>query len=128
MAVWSAIPLSQVATAARLDAEYYKPDYLTLANSLERMKPITVGAFAYVTDGIHASPDIVEEGGVCYLSAKCVKDNEFALGDTLFISEAKHRANKRTQMKIDDVLLITVGTIGNAAVATIDYRPVASEC
>ncbi|HVT58930.1 MAG TPA: hypothetical protein VHR45_11060 [Thermoanaerobaculia bacterium] len=76
-----------------------------------------------MTDGIHAAPDVVEEGGVRYLSAKCVKDNVFALGDALRISGSQHSANPRTSLRENDVLITTVGTIGNAAVVQPDILP-----
>lgn len=123
MAAWSEISLSQVGKASRFDAEYFRPAYLALVEALDKKKPSRIGDFAFVTDGIHASPDVVEEGGIRYLSAKCVKDNDFAIGDTLQISSEQHAANKRTQMKRDDVLVTTVGTIGNAAVVTDDLLP-----
>jgi hypothetical protein len=71
----------------------------------------------------HGSPDAVEEAGVRYLSAKCVKDNDFALGDALQISDAQHVANPRTALRVEDVLITTVGTIGNAAVVQKETVP-----
>jgi hypothetical protein len=82
-----------------------------------------VDSFADVTDGIHASPDWVDEGGVIYLSAKCVKDNYFVLSDAGQISQEQNRANPRTQARAGDVLLTTVGTIGNAAVVQEESLP-----
>ena len=123
MAMWSAIARATVRAVSRLDAEYFRPDYLQLSKTLDSRNPNYIGDFAFVTDGIHASPDAVEEGGIRYLSAKCVKNNDFAIGDTLFISAAQHNSNKRTQMIEGDVLVTTVGTIGNAAVVTNDLLP-----
>ena len=74
MAVWSQVQLNDT-PGLRLDPEYYKPCYLELKAKLEATNPVTVEEFAYVTDGIHNSPDWVENGGVPYLSAKCVKEN-----------------------------------------------------
>jgi type I restriction enzyme S subunit len=45
------------------------------------------------------------------------------LGGTLLISDAQHAANKRTQLRVGDLLLTTVGTIGNAAVVGDDIVP-----
>ena len=81
MAVWSEINLSGLAAGLRLDAEYYQPRYLEDTQKLLDAEASSIGSFAFVTDGIHASPDEVEDGGVSYLSAKSVKDNRFALGD-----------------------------------------------
>jgi type I restriction enzyme S subunit len=123
MAVWSEISNSQLASGHRLDAEYYQPRYLADANKLGKVGLNPIGSFAFVTDGIHSSPDVVEEDGILYLSAKCVKDNTFALVDALHISKAQHAANPRTSLKENDVLITTVGTIGNAAVVQRDILP-----
>lgn len=123
MAVQSAVKLSNLAPGLRLDAEYYQPRYLADARRLSNVPNEPIRRFAAVTDGIHASPDEVEEEGVLYLSAKCVKDNLFALGDALRISESQHAANPRTSLREHDVLITTVGTIGNVAVVQRDLLP-----
>lgn len=115
MAVWSIIQFSQLVDL-RLDSEYYQPINLKLEKLLKAAKPIPISDFAYVTDGIHGSPDWVEENGILYLSAKCVKDNYFSLANAGKISQSQNTLNPRTQARLDDVLLTTVGTIGNAAV------------
>lgn len=124
MAVWSEVRFSELGNGRRLDAEYFKPEYIALSETLSRQGAVSIGDFACVTDGIHASPDVVhQDDGVRYLSAKCVKDNELSISDTLSISYAQHNANVRTQMRVDDVLVTTVGTIGNAAVVTEEVLP-----
>jgi type I restriction enzyme M protein len=123
MAVWSQIQYSKAKEGNRFDAEYYQPSNLSLLAALQKSQPKPLGELAFVTDGIHASPEVVEDGGVRYLSAKCVKDNDFALTDTLFISDQQNAANRRTQLRSGDVLITTVGTIGNAAVVQPDCLP-----
>jgi restriction endonuclease S subunit len=123
MAVWSQIQYSKAKEGNRFDAEYYQPANLSLLAVLQKSQPKPLGELAFVTDGIHASPEVVEDGGVRYLSAKCVKDNDFALADTLFISDQQNAANRRTQLRSGDVLITTVGTIGNAAVVQPDSLP-----
>jgi len=122
MAVWSKTNLSQL-PAFRLDSEYYKPEYTEMHALLMQAGAIPISEFAYVTDGIHASPDWVEEGGVRYLSAMCVKNNEILPDAAGQISEAQNHANPRTQARLNDVLLTSVGTIGNAAVVERDTLP-----
>lgn len=122
MAVWGVIQFSELVNL-RFDPEYYQPSYLELEKSLKAAEPICIDDFAYVTDGIHASPEWVEEGGILYLSAKCVKDNYFVLADAGQVSQSQNKLNPRTQAKIGDVLLTTVGTIGNAAVVDETILP-----
>src|ERR1700674_4460492 len=123
MAVWSITDRAEIAKRERLDAEYFQPEYLRKEEVLQRIPSRALGFLSFVTDGIHASPDVVDEGGVRYLSAKCVKDNEFSLADTLEISRKQDAANTRTRIREGDLLLTTVGTIGNAAVVQPELLP-----
>ncbi len=127
MAVWSILHEPVQAPGTRLDAEYYQPRYLRDIEHLNTFDCRPIHKLAFVTDGIHGSPDEVEDGGVRYLSAKCVKDNDFSIGDTLRISDVQHAANPRTSLAVDDVLVTTVGTIGNSAVVQPDLLPANSD-
>lgn len=122
MVVWSTSNLSQL-PAFRLDAEYYHPDYIRMHNTLMRSNAVPIADFAYVTDGIHASPDWVENDGIRYLSAMCVKDNEILPDAAGMISKQQNVSNPRTQARLNDVLLTSVGTIGNAAVVDEEVLP-----
>jgi type I restriction enzyme S subunit len=127
MAVWSVVKIGSLASGFRMDPEYYQPRYLKDSALIDGLSCKTIVAMAFVTDGIHGSPDEVEEGGVRYLSAKCVKDNDFALGAALHISDAQHATNPRTALRAEDVLITTVGTIGNAAVVQNETVPANSD-
>jgi hypothetical protein len=81
-----------------------------------------IARLATVTDGIHASPEITENG-IRYISAKCVKNNEFVIDGCINISQKQHEANPRTQLREGDVIITTVGTIGNVAVVDDDIMP-----
>src|SRR5690242_17197263 len=109
MGAWSQILLSRT-PGLRFDPEYYQPYYLELLAKLDAANPVTIDSFANVTDGIHGSPEWVEEGGITYLSAKCVKDNYFILTEAGQISQEQNGLNPRTQARVGDVLLTTVGT------------------
>lgn len=124
MAEISIMPFEKIELAARWDAEYYQPQNQSLNAKLISAAPVTISSIAdEVTDGIHASPDWVEAGGITYLSAKCVKDNIFDLSSAGLISKEQNKANPRTQARLNDVLITTVGTIGNSAVVTSDLLP-----
>ena len=103
----------------RADAEYFHPDIVGDIGRLHHYLVERVGDFANVTDGIHSSPDIDDSGsGVVYLSAKSVRNNEITVCGTLNISWEQHKNNKRSSLEPGDVIISTVGTIGNAAVVT----------
>lgn len=122
MAVWSIVQFSKL-TDVRLDPEYYQQKYLDLEYLLNLHNPIYVNSFAFITDGIHNPPERVQENGVVYLTAKCVKENYFSLTDVTSISLNQHLLNPRTQVKVGDVLLTTTGTIGDSAVVQDEIIP-----
>ena len=122
MAVWSNINYSEVQGFNRTDAEFYKPEYQAYFQRLKLHGAERISHFAYITDGIHASPDIME-GGTRYISAKCVKDNEFIIDDCIHISHRQNEQNPRTQLLAGDVIITTVGTIGNVAVVESQITP-----
>lgn len=121
MAVWNEVSVKQL-PYLRFDPEYYQPHYLNTIELLRKANAVPIYTFASVTDGIHASPEWVEDG-VRYLSAKSVKDNYFVLADSGQISHEQDAANPRTRARLNDVLITTVGTIGNAAVVNEDVLP-----
>jgi len=119
----SAVRVSETCSSNRLDAEYYQPHYRELLNRLILANAIPVQEFAYVTDGIHGSPDWADEDGVAYLLAKCVKENHLVLTEAGQISHEQHTSDPRTQAHLNDVLLTCIGTIGAAAVVSQEVLP-----
>src|SRR5207245_2548834 len=111
MAVWSIIETEDVAVPARWDAEYFTPKNLRLAAILGKRKPPKIESFADVTDGIHGSPEWVDEG-VTYLSAKCVREHFVNIQAAGQISNSQDAANPRTRARSGDVVITSVGTIG----------------
>ena len=123
MALASVIKLSELEGARRIDAEYYQPKYLSWMRTLKKGEYKFLEEKAFVTDGIHNSIDYDPESGIRCFSAQYVKDNYFDLSGNTFISHRQHKLNLRTSLKKGDVLISSVGTIGNAAVITEDLLP-----
>lgn len=70
----------------------------------------------FVTDGIHESINFDNQSDVNLISAKSPKENVFDLLNNNFISYEQHNKTSRTNLKKGDVIISTVGTIGNCAV------------
>ncbi len=63
MARWSSVVLSSLGHAHRIEAEYYRPEYLEIALRLEAANAIPVSRFlSYLTDGTHITPKYVSKG------------------------------------------------------------------
>jgi len=119
----SIVESSELEGSTRLEAEYYRPSYLSLMDSLRDASNVQLGNIAFVTDGIHASIDYDDKSKIRCLSAQSVKNNYFDLSANTFISGKQHKINLRTSLKSGDVILSSVGTIGNCAVVTEDILP-----
>lgn len=100
---------------------------MELLAKLKANKCIRLGDDAFITDGIHASIEFVDGTGIKVVSAKHPKDNFFESDSCEEISESQHKANPRTSLKVGDVIVSTVGTIGNAAVVRPNLLPANSD-
>lgn len=117
----SEIKMSELNLEFRIDAEYFLKLYLERRKILEAFGAVTVGDC--VTDGIHTAIDYDEDSPVNLLSATSPKENYVDLSRGARISMSAHNANPRTAVRVGDVLVSTVGTIGNSAVVDESILP-----
>lgn len=117
------ILFSQLNAECRIDAEYFYKANLKMQALIKSKSYVTIGEIGYVTDGIHTSIDYDENSRINLISATSPRQNVFNLTRNAYISEAAHLANPRTALKENDIILSTVGTIGNCAVVDSDILP-----
>ncbi len=123
----SEIKYSQLNTEHRIDAEYFLKRILANIKKLSNYGTFNIGSIATVTDGIHTSIDYSDNSSINLISATSPKDNVFDLSRAAFISEKAHAANPRTALRNNDVIISTVGTIGNCAVVDDSILPANSD-
>ena len=111
----------------RLDAEYHKKENIERDRVLKQNGYSQIGDFAYVTDGIHTSIDYCEDSGIHLFSATTPRENYFDLSRGAYISIKAHIENPRTALQEDDIIISTVGTIGNCAVVNKSVLPANSD-
>lgn len=111
----------------RIDAEYFGKNILNSLKQLSVYGTSKVGDIADVTDGIHSSIDYDENSNINLISATSPKENVFDLSRGAFISEKAHKMNPRTALRKNDVIISTVGTIGNCAVVDESILPANSD-
>jgi len=111
----------------RFDPEYYHPQNLKLLKRLKSMPNQAIGEFSYVTDGIHESIQFDENSKINLISAKAPKENFFDLSGCGKISVSQDKKNPRTRLNKDDIIVSTVGTIGNCAVVDEIILPANSD-
>ena len=111
----------------RIDAEYFGKNILDTLEKLSDFGTLKIGDIANVTDGIHDSIDYDENSPINLISATSPKENVFDLSRGAFISEKAHKQNPRTALRKNDVIISTVGTIGNCAVVDDSILPANSD-
>lgn len=111
----------------RIDAEYFGKNILDTLEKLSDFGTLKIDDIANVTDGIHASIDYDENSPINLISATSPKENVFDLSRGAFISEKAHKQNPRTALRKNDVIISTVGTIGNCAVVDDSILPANSD-
>lgn len=111
----------------RLDSSYFLRDDKCLVDEIRATDWDRLSEFCDVTDGIHTSIDFEEGTGIRVISAKHPKEGFFDLSASEEISAVAHQLNPRTALRISDVIISTVGTIGNVAVVTPDLVPANSD-
>lgn len=90
----------------------------TVFNSNLDCSDSTLGDYYDVRDGTHDSPKYVDEG-FPLVTSKNLKSGKLDLENVKFISERDYVAiNKRSSVKVGDVLMAMIGTIGNPIVIT----------
>lgn len=107
----------------RLDSEFFLKADLLKESQIDELSPVKISDFAFVTDGIHTSIDFDENSKINLISAKAPKKNFFDLSGTGYISSNQNNQNPRTQLINNDVIISTVGTIGNCAVVNESVLP-----
>lgn len=123
----SEVRFSELNNEHRIDAEYFSKENLLEIKRLSEFGTFKIGDIAEVTDGIHTSIDYDENSRVNLISATSPKENVFDLSRGAFISEKAHAENPRTALRKNDVIISTVGTIGNCAVVDDSILPANSD-
>ena len=129
MAVWSEVAWSALTADTRLDAEYYRPEYLSQEGAIEAGPHERLDAIADVSDGNHISiADAFCEDGIRYLRGQDLSDFFVSDSDPAYIPESTYNALKRPHMRPRDVLLGVVATIGTVSLVTDRFGKLTGNC
>ena len=129
MAVWSEVAWSALTDDKRLDAEHYRPEYLRQEGVIESLPHERLDAVADVTDGNHISiAEQFAESGIRYLRGQDLSDFFVSDSDPKFIPEATFRTLRRSHMKVGDVLLGVIATIGTVSLIADRFDKLTGNC
>ena len=129
MAVNSIVQYSQLTSDIRIDAEYYKPNYLEQEQKIAALRSKMLYDLAIVSDGNHVTiKDQFNTSGVRYLRGQDLKDFFVSDDNPVYIPNKAYEKLKRSHMKPEDVLLSIVGTIGSVSIVTDKYKALTGNC
>jgi len=123
MIICSIIQKSQLEGATRLDAEYYQPEYLEIEERIKKLKTFVLGEISFITDGQHGYFKLDENSDIRQITAQHIIDGFIDKTNADRLSKETHEKNLRASLKENDIVLSTVGTVGNAGVVTKEIPP-----
>ena len=100
----------------RFDSEFQLAKYKDVLKRIEEKPFVLFGQLIeLLTDGKHGG--VTEtDSGVIFLRTTNIKPNKIDLSDLRFISDDESSETKRAEVEIGDLLLTTIGTVGDCVV------------
>ena len=128
MAVFSIIKLSELEGAKRIDAEYYKPEYLDLISNLKIQKSKLLKELA---DKIFSGPfgstlksESYQKQGIPFIRIGDISDIFIDKSNLVYISPEEHKRIYSTHLNPGDIVFSKIGTIGRLSVISEDLGQV----
>ena len=122
MAVCNVIQLSEIRSGFRIDAGFYKEEYLEKDLLLSKLDTLPLWRIAKVTDGEHGSVSFVTNG-IKYLTAEHIKQGFVDPTGARFVSADVDQRNARARVSEGDVLISIKGTLGEIGLAEKSLLP-----
>lgn len=119
MAVWSNTSLSEISESfGRLDAEFFRPEYLTNDHLLEKLQLTSLRTVASKIDVGHVGSMVKHytDDGVLLLQTQNVKEFFLDLNHTINITPGFHDRLNKSKIRRGDILIARSGSFGSAAV------------
>jgi len=132
MAQISEITIKELGLDSRLDAEYYQPFYLHSISAVESTKGAPLSSLGKFIIGPFGSTvkieDYVDHSNSRYIRGKDVKNFFINDSDNAYIPDEKFSKLKQFHIKVSDLLITVVGTLGNVSVVTPDVGNAIFSC
>jgi restriction endonuclease S subunit len=115
----------------RMDATFYKPEYITASNLLESLKATSsfrLVDFKELTKEVRKGifyilkEDYIDKG-IPFIRVSNINDVFLNGSDLVYISERKNREEIKTCLSDGDLVVSKSGTVGNVSIVTKDFVP-----
>lgn len=106
----------------RYDAEYFGKEYLRLEYDIKKRKNINLEKFIEIlTDGKHGGVTFTQSG-VLFIRNNNVLNGSLDISNPKYISNSESLESERAEVYCGDILLTTIGTIGESVVVPIEIK------
>ena len=85
MAVWHETPVSAIEDEFRIDAEYYRTDYIEYARELNLIDSTPLGHVAYITDGQHGYFKLDPQSDIRQMAPKLSSSGYYATSPNMLV-------------------------------------------
>jgi len=124
MAVVNVLTLSELEGAKRIDAEYYRPEYVEISDRLRKKGAAPLKYFCeFVKKGIFdLSPLFYVGSGVPFVRTTEIKSEIADLSSVVYIPREIHMKHKKTELRSGDIVFTKIGAnIGDSAILPRKY-------
>lgn len=123
--ITASVRLSDLYRHLRIDAEFYKPEYLALKSELDiagSLYPLRKYC-NYIKKGIFdISPELYTNNGIPLIRTSEIKDPLINFSTTVFLDKETHQVHYKTELKPDDIVMTKIGAyIGDIAILPGKY-------
>ncbi len=123
--ITASVRLSDLYRHLRIDAEFYKPEYLSLKSVLDISGNLhSLRKYCnYIKKGIFdISPELYTNEGIPLIRTSEIKNPLISFSTTVFLDEKTHRVHYKTELKPDDIVMTKIGAyIGDIAILPNKY-------
>ncbi len=104
----------------RLDAEYYRTEYLQLEEKLDKHKNVRLNKIAKITDGDHDRRDYTANG-ILFLRSQDIFEYGIIVKEPVYISDTTAKKLSRSKPDDGDILMTKTGSVGTTIVFNTKY-------
>ena len=124
--ITASVQFSHLYRHLRVDAEFYKPEYLGLEDVLENkgnLYPLRKYC-NYIKKGIFdISPELYISAGIPLIRTSEIKNPLINFSTTVFLDKETHRLHYKTELKPNDIVMTKIGAyIGDIAILPNKYE------
>ncbi len=123
--ILSTVNLTELYRHLRIDAEFYKPEYIQLESLLENKENIFPlrKYCSYIKKGIFdISPELYTNEGIPLIRTSEIKNPLISFASTVFLDLTAHQEYFKTELKPDDIVITKIGKyIGDVALLPKKY-------